>query len=124
MQGYTEAELVGRHATDFLDEKGKEILRQELRRRRLGIKGEYDTEFINKDGTHIHARVGATPLYDNNGNFVGAMGVIVDISALKMPKSIFCISTPVLNALRGINQLITLGKRQEQSSPEKLRFAG
>ena len=108
MQGYSESELVGKYVYDSMDEKGKTILKKELNQRRLGIKGEYDTEFIHKNGTHIQARVGATPLYDDNGNYAGVMAVIVDISALKQAEERILHLNSVLNALRGIAQLITL----------------
>ncbi len=108
MHGYSESELVGKYVYDSMDEKGKTILKKELNQRRLGIKGEYDTEFIHKNGTHIQARVGATPLYDDNGNYAGVMAVIVDISALKQAEERILHLNSVLNALRGIAQLITL----------------
>jgi PAS domain S-box-containing protein len=114
MQGYTEVELVGKYVYDSLDEKGKNILKGELERRRQGIKGEYDTEFIHKNGTHIQARVGATPLYDDKGNYAGVMAVIVDISALKQAEERILHLNSVLNALRGISQLITLEEDREK----------
>ena len=108
MQGYAIEEMVCKHVFDFQDDKGREILRRELKQRYFGIKGEYDTEFIHKNGRYIQARVGATPLYDDKGNYAGSMAVIVDISALKQAEERILHLNSVLNALRGINQLITL----------------
>jgi PAS domain S-box-containing protein len=110
MQGYTETELVGKYAYAFLDEKGRETFIHDIEGRRLGIKGEYDTQILHKDGSLIHVRVGSTPLYDNEGKYAGVMSVIVDISGLKNAEKHILHLNSVLNALRGINQLITLEK--------------
>ncbi|MDD5288971.1 MAG: PAS domain S-box protein, partial [Dehalococcoidales bacterium] len=111
--GYTIAEMVGKHPFDFLDEKGKKILRQQLERRHFGIRDEYDIEYCHKDGRHIFMRVGGNPLYDVNGKYSGSMAVMVDISALKQAEERILHLNSVLNALRAVSQLITTEKDKE-----------
>ncbi|WXG39409.1 MAG: MEDS domain-containing protein [Candidatus Freyarchaeum deiterrae] len=83
MLGYTVDEMTGKNSHLFLNEEGVEIAKKNLELRRQGIEGQFDFEFVRKDGTRMLGRVGATPLFDENGNFAGSVSVIMDITERK-----------------------------------------
>ena len=50
MLGYDIEEMKGRHLFSFMDERGVEIAKRLLERRKQGIKEQHDFEFLRKDG--------------------------------------------------------------------------
>lgn len=84
MFGYHKDEqLVGRHVLDFLDEKNREIMKEQLDVRRTGKRDPYEIEWIRKDGSRFITIVSPHPLFDDNGDFAGSASVLTDITALK-----------------------------------------
>ena len=73
-------EFVGRPSSDFLEPADNEKFRNRLHRRSSGMREDYEVKLIKKDGiTRIWAAVSATPLFDPDGNWIGAVGMIRDI---------------------------------------------
>lgn len=84
MLGYSEAELIGEVGYEFLhDTEAGEILRGRVNDRLRGISDQYEVEFRKKDGSKIWTQVSAAPDYDSNGEFVGVMSIVSDITARK-----------------------------------------
>jgi PAS domain S-box-containing protein len=79
MLGYTVDEMQGVHLFSFMDEKGVEIAKQNLERRKQGIEEQHDFEFIRKDGSRIYTSIETNPLYDY-GNYIGALACVADIT--------------------------------------------
>jgi PAS domain S-box-containing protein len=80
MLGYTADEMVGRHLFSFMDECGVEIAKHNLERRRQGIQEQHDFEFLRKDGTRVYASLETSPITDDDGNYVGAVAGVQDIT--------------------------------------------
>ncbi len=80
MLGYSESEMIGRHLFDFMDERGKELAREGLKRRQAGIAEVYDLEYIRKDGQRVYATLATTALSDREGNYAGALAGVVDVT--------------------------------------------
>ncbi|MBN2026893.1 MAG: PAS domain S-box protein [Actinobacteria bacterium] len=80
MLGYEEEEMLGRILFDFMDEKGKELAETNLERREAGISEQHDFEFIKKDGRRIYSRLETSPLYDAEGEYMGALAMVADIT--------------------------------------------
>ncbi len=78
-----EGEIVGRSMGDFADEEIRSEIPGILERRRAGVREQYDVRLQRADGSDLWAIVSATPLYDENGRHVGAMGMLTDISERK-----------------------------------------
>ncbi|MFX0186207.1 MAG: PAS domain S-box protein [Candidatus Hodarchaeota archaeon] len=78
--GYTTDEMLGKHLFDFMDENLIEIAKQYLERRKRGIKEQHDFEFLRKNGTKITTSLNTSPIIDKNGNYVGAVAFITDIT--------------------------------------------
>ena len=83
MMGYAVREMTGNNVSYFLDDNGREIFKGKLKNRRRGIREQYDLEFVRKDGTRFKGLVAATPRFDLNGRFEGAIASILDITPRK-----------------------------------------
>lgn len=78
-----ESEIVGRSVGDFLDESEVSKLPGILERRQSGVREQYDMRLRRTDGTELWAIVSGTPVYDEQGRFLGSMGLLTDISERK-----------------------------------------
>lgn len=81
--GYTPEEIIGKYFFDFMDDENKQKAQIYLKRRRKGIREQYDFEFLKKDGSKVFTKVESAPIYDENGNYNGAIGYISDITEKK-----------------------------------------
>jgi hypothetical protein len=83
MLGYTQDEIIGRLAWDFVDEEDKPIVKKKLEDRRRGIDTRYESKFIRKDGSPLWTIVSGKALFDNNGRFIGNVVMFTDITKRK-----------------------------------------
>jgi PAS domain S-box-containing protein len=80
MLGYTVEEMRGRHLFDFMDAQGVAAAKRHLERRQEGISEQHDFEFLRKDGTRLHAAMETSPITDEEGNYLGALAGMIDIT--------------------------------------------
>ncbi|MFN3653034.1 MAG: PAS domain S-box protein [Armatimonadota bacterium] len=81
MLGAGEVALEGRPASEILLDDGAE----ERRRRRVaGIREEYDTRFRRLDGREGWVRVRATPLLNAQGQYLGSLSMLTDITEARL----------------------------------------
>jgi PAS domain S-box-containing protein len=80
MLGYTVEEMQGKHLFSFMDERGIEIAQRNLQRRQQGIAEQHDFEFLRQDGSRLFALLETSPIHDEDGNYVGAIAGIQDIT--------------------------------------------
>lgn len=83
MWGYSREEILGRPVSDFLDPANRQILQEQLTKRRRGEYAPYELVWTRKDGGKIHTNMAPTPFFDNDGNFRGSFAIITDISKRK-----------------------------------------
>jgi len=83
MLGYTPSEMLGRPSFDFMDGVARLEAERNLDRRRQGIKEQHDFRFRRKDGSDLYTLVSTNPLLDAKGQFVGALGMVADITERK-----------------------------------------
>ncbi len=83
MLGYTVDEMTGQRLFDFMDERGVELCEHNLERRRQGIKEQHDFELLRKDGERIYTSMETTPVTDGEGNYIGALASVADITERK-----------------------------------------
>lgn len=81
--GYTTDEMIGRHLYTFMDEQGKRIADDNIKRRMQGIKEQHDFEFIRRDGRRIYTRLETGPIIDDAGQYTGSIAAIADITERK-----------------------------------------
>ncbi len=87
MLGYTIEEIIGKTIYDFTDEEGIAIGVKSLENRRLGINEQFDFKFIRKDGAIVWAILETSPLYDQNGQYAGALAMLTDITQRKQTEA-------------------------------------
>jgi PAS domain S-box-containing protein len=81
--GYAVDEMINRNLFEFMDEEGKKEARRNLERRRKGITEMHDFRFKKKDGSDLWTIVSTNPIMNDNGEFMGALGMITDITERK-----------------------------------------
>ncbi|MGI4740729.1 MAG: PAS domain S-box protein [Janthinobacterium lividum] len=138
MVGYSEAELLGQQLHPLImRSEVQNALREQLTDRRRGIAGSYELEITTKQGERKWVFVGAAPIYDEDKQPAGTIGINLDITHQKhleqnlreakqqaensaKAKELFLanmsheIRTP-MNAILGMSQLLaktTLAPRQ------------
>ena len=84
MFGYKIDEMIGINLYKFMDEDGKRIAEMMFERRKQGIKEDHEFEFIHKSGKKIFTTLRASPIFDEDGNFEGAMAFVTDITDQKL----------------------------------------
>ncbi len=107
MLGYDEEEMMGRHLFNFMDESGVERAKQYLGRRKTGIAEQHDFEFLRKDGSKVFALIETTPLYNEKGDYSGALASVMDITERKLAENSLMESETKYRALvEGIPDLV------------------
>ena len=80
ISGFRKDDMIGRPVGDLYMPESKEILSQQLQRRRLKESSTYQLQIHNKQGNPVPVRVSGAPLHDNQGAYLGSFAVITDIS--------------------------------------------
>lgn len=80
MLGFEVKEMLGHHVLEFKDEEARSIAIEKLERRRQGIAEQYDSTFQTKDGSRLIGLISTCPLWDDNGQYSGSLGIITDIT--------------------------------------------
>jgi PAS domain S-box-containing protein len=81
MLGYTTAEMIGRSWYDFGDPAWIARAKELEKRRESGIQEPHPFLFVHKDGRTVLTRIATTPLFDDEGNFDGTIGIVSDLKA-------------------------------------------
>lgn len=81
--GYTVDELLAISGFDLLDDEGKRLVEEKIRRRQQGIDENYEIRARRKDGSPIWLLVNANPVYDRKGAYAGSLAMVSDLSAQK-----------------------------------------
>ena len=80
MLGYSRTEMVGRSWYDFGDPAWVARAKELERRRESGVQEPHQFLFVHKDGNTVLTRIATTPLYDDEGNFDGAIGILSNLA--------------------------------------------
>lgn len=87
MLGYTIEEMIGKSVYDFMDEEGKAIAVMSLENRRQGINEQLDFKYKHKDGSTVWALIETSTLLDANGQYMGALAMLTDITKRKLAET-------------------------------------
>ena len=79
--GRSHEDALGKTIFDFVDEENAEIFRQELAKRKDGETGAYQITLTRPDGSQITGLNHATPIYDDDGERAGSIGLWTDMTA-------------------------------------------
>jgi PAS domain S-box-containing protein len=81
--GYSQEEMLGKQNYYFMDEAGKQEALKTIGRRKKGMVESFDVRYITKSGKEVLAKISANPVFDEEGNYKGALGMVSDITARK-----------------------------------------
>ena len=84
MLGYSINELTGKYSADFLLSEDIQDLQHQIEERKSGKFGYYEERFNRKDGTILWAHISSTPLFDNDGIYIGSFAMLTDITKRKL----------------------------------------
>lgn len=83
MLGYNHEEIIGRSAWDFTGDEEKEAAKQSMEKGRQGIDRDHELKLISKNGTPLWTIVSSKALFDKDGNFMGSMKMLTNITERK-----------------------------------------
>ena len=83
MLGYKKEEMMGRHLFDFMDDDARSQAEKNMKRRVQGLEEQHDFELLSKTGRRVFTTMQTAPLYDENGNYSGAIAGVMDITERK-----------------------------------------
>jgi diguanylate cyclase (GGDEF)-like protein/PAS domain S-box-containing protein len=111
MLGYRVEEILGRSLLEFMDSEEQKLALEKLEHRRQGFREQHDFCFTRQNGSRIWVMVSTNPILDEEGNYIGALGMITDISERKQAEQ----------NLQNINaELTTWVKELEQRNQDSL----
>ena len=87
MLGFTESEMVGKHVLTFIDKAVQNKVGEFLENHKQGIRGSFEHELTRKDGSHVYTRVTASQIIDDEGNPLGTLALLSDITQHKQMES-------------------------------------
>ena len=88
MLGYRVYEMDGRRFSDFIDEEQRALAEARLEQHRHDAGERLELKFRRRDGGELWASLSANPLTGKDGEHIGALLVIADISARKQAESL------------------------------------
>jgi PAS domain S-box-containing protein len=83
MLGYTLDELLGVPMVAFIDPQWRQMAEANMEGRHPGVAGQYECKMRRKDSALLWVSLSTNPLYDEAGRYIGALAMVMDISARK-----------------------------------------
>ncbi|AYV54959.1 PAS domain S-box protein [Leptospira kmetyi] len=83
LYGIDPDKMVGRNILDIVEPERRKAVADRLEARKKGISEISEYNFVNAKGEQKYAIASANPLYDDQGNYDGALAMIVDITSFK-----------------------------------------
>jgi len=83
MLGYSETEILGKKISDFMANHEPRAESGFLSNSQQDPNGNFECEFIKKGGANIYANITASMIKDDNGNTLGILALVTDITTRK-----------------------------------------
>jgi PAS domain S-box-containing protein len=83
LTGYKHDELIGLKVLDIVTPEEHERMRSETEIRKKGEPSVYEVQIVRKDGSYCETKVSAVPERDDEGNIIGTIALLTDISEIK-----------------------------------------
>jgi PAS domain S-box-containing protein len=115
--GYTIEEMAGRSLFSFIDDEGKQICDRLIERRQQGIREPHDFEFLKKDGTRIYTTLETSPIKGKDGEYLGAIAGVADITDRKRAEEALLKNAEELHAA---NELLTASEEELRQNLDDL----
>ena len=82
----TSEETNSRSLTEFLEKESAKAFLSAREKRKAGLRETYELTFVRKDGSLLYTITSAGPIFGKSGEFLGALGVITDMTAPELVK--------------------------------------
>ncbi|MGA2387049.1 MAG: PAS domain S-box protein [Candidatus Bathyarchaeia archaeon] len=83
MLGYTQSEMVGKSLFEFVKKGETEEAKKFLAQFKRGVDGAFEYAFPRKDGTYVNTSIAASTITDDNGQLIGTLALVADITERK-----------------------------------------
>jgi PAS domain S-box-containing protein len=117
--GYTNGNLLGRPVYDFIESDSRPGAQHTLSRRAAKPGQSQDLRFRRRDGTLLWGLVSSSPILGRDGNLVGTVGMVTDITERKRAEDQLRRSADRLAMLHDMDQAIVAAQ-----SPAEIGRAG
>jgi len=87
LAGRSQNELIGRRLDEAFTPESRDQILKGRDRRQFGQDGPFEAALDGGGGRLVHVLVSPAPFHDTNGNLVGQMSVVTDISPLKQAQT-------------------------------------
>ena len=81
---YSAEEIIGKKIYDFMNEQSRKDALEQIERRKQGMSEIHDSVFITKSGKHVWVNISTNPVFDDNGKYKGALGMMTNITQRKL----------------------------------------
>lgn len=81
--GYEQEEMLGWPMFDFMDDEARNVAKRLFERRKKGVAEHHEFRFMSKEGRDVWTYISTNPLFSDSGEFMGALGMITDITERK-----------------------------------------
>jgi PAS domain-containing protein len=78
--------MIGKQVNDFLDEKNRKIIKNNIRRRTEGQSTQYELEWTKNSGEQVPTIVSGAPLISIDDQIQGSFAVVTDITEIKQSR--------------------------------------
>jgi PAS domain S-box-containing protein len=83
MLGYTKKELTGKNLSSLTNKETFRLFLSETEHKKKNKKSIYEASLQKKDGNPLHILIHSSPYHNSNGETIGTIGVIIDITERK-----------------------------------------
>ena len=83
MLEYSKEEMMGKQNYYFKDEEGMAKAIEDIKRGEMGFSEPQTSKFVTKSGKEVWTSVSSNPIFDDEGKYVGALGMFTDITERK-----------------------------------------
>ena len=83
MLGYDLSEIQGRALFNFMDDDATREAKKRIKQHMEGKQSRFDFRFRRKDGSQLWAIVSVSPIFDDDGQYTGELGMVTDITDRK-----------------------------------------
>lgn len=80
MLGCTRDQLIGRHVFEWMDAEARAVTAEQWKRRQQGFSDAYENRLRRKDGATLWVLAKTSPVFDDDGRFVGSLGLLSDMT--------------------------------------------
>jgi PAS domain S-box-containing protein len=102
---YASDEIIGKEIFLFMDDEGKEIAANSMRKKKAGYAVQYHFKLISKSGREIWTNISANPVFNENGTYKGSLAMITDITESKKIEQSLAYKNESLRKAEAISQV-------------------